>query len=1425
MAMSRFHRRLLIALGCLAALVLVLIAGAYGALQTSWARARVAAVIADVLSGEEMTVTIGTLDGPLPGTLVLHDVTASDGDGQWAEIGEMKIVWRPWRFLFKSIDVQSVVVTDATLERLPKRVERDTQVSSRASSFSLPNIGIEISAISIDMALGPALTNGKVEPLLARGSARYGMGNGIHLSLDATQGEADGSRLAARVHVNPEDETLELTLHAHEAVGGLVSRLIGAANQEPFDIDVTGDGSLMNWSGTAKATFGSNGRLDATIKTSGDQIPQFAVTGTVVTAPPLSGRLERAAAPPYGFDINFSVDDDSVVAFTRTSVKTAGATMTADGKVDLSDGSLDLTVDIQPSDAETRNALLDPASAPELALSAHLRGFLSGPYVEISASAPSLSGTRFAAERTTAMAELDFDTGDPETLFTFDASATVAKLAIVDSSGYTAPPSDLLVRTKGAYHGRIQRISFGDLLLRSDWASVNFAGGVNLNGDAAAMMNGRLTAELRGFPGAGPALVRFLKEPARLESSIVYMPEGERLRLAKLSIAHPRISANGDVEIGFDPQTVHGNLKARIEDTEALAELFGIDVTGGPVDLELATAPSGTIANSTLTASSPELAISGTRLKTIKAALTLRDVETQTGTLDIGFTAPTGPVRASTKLVRSQNPDRFALNDLRLTAAGGELDGNLVIPLGGGAATGDLSGQFASLDAVSTLIGTDLHGAATFSVAFSDIGGQQGITGHLEADNLSTRLKSGADVRIAHVVAATGGDVAKLARGVPFSFDVAGVSVGEVRLDTASISGNTNFRSADYRVTAKGTYRGDVSLTAAGSADWDKPAKTFQLDSLDGMHGDAAIRLAKPASLIVSEGGLEVMPTTIQIGDGRLDLEWNQGQGRLHGQAALADLPLGIVHSFVAQSPVAGMISGTADIDVGPDKRAGRARFRFADLTIASGGNAAEHLNGTLDADWRNDGLTLNGQLSGQGDAEIKMKAAMPLHYTDAGAFDVPADGRLTGDIAWNADVGPFWNALGPDTQTLQGRADAALKLGGTVSMPVVTGDITLHNGRFVDFEMGTVLDKVALSLTANRREVRLVEASATDGGTGKISATGRIRLDPTANFPIDLEVNADKAKLVRRTDVTVVASGKLSFTKEGDSSVLEGSIRTDDVEAILVDLSSPDVMKLQVTEIGPDGSVIVARDRQDQAASPKATKLNVDVKVPGHAFIRGRGLDSEWRGEIKATGTVLDPQLVGTFNVVRGNFKFAGRTFELQRGQIAFRSGDKIDPDLNLQAVYEVQDLSATVNVTGPSSAPKVALSSTPALPQDEILSRILFGSSVAELTPLQAVQLADAVRGLGKPGGGLLGSARSAVGLDVLQVGSAQSGGGLQSTTITGGKYIGKNIYLEVESAADGSQEKVGVDVGVTKNLSVQSDVSPEQGNRIGLKWKKDY
>ena len=73
-----------------------------------------------------------------------------------------------------------------------------------------------------------------------------------------------------------------------------------------------------------------------------------------------------------------------------------------------------------------------------------------------------------------------------------------------------------------------------------------------------------------------------------------------------------------------------------------------------------------------------------------------------------------------------------------------------------------------------------------------------------------------------------------------------------------------------------------------------------------------------------------------------------------------------------------------------------------------------------------------------------------------------------------------------------------------------------------------------------------------------------------------------------------------------------------------------------------------------------------------------------------------------------------------------------KLDPSLDFTAQTKAAEVTAVVHITGLADAPQIELTSTPELPQDEILARLLFGEPAAQLTALQLVQTGAA---LGEP------------------------------------------------------------------------------------------
>ena len=125
----------------------------------------------------------------------------------------------------------------------------------------------------------------------------------------------------------------------------------------------------------------------------------------------------------------------------------------------------------------------------------------------------------------------------------------------------------------------------------------------------------------------------------------------------------------------------------------------------------------------------------------------------------------------------------------------------------------------------------------------------------------------------------------------------------------------------------------------------------------------------------------------------------------------------------------------------------------------------------------------------------------------------------------------------------------------------------------------------------------------------------------------------------------------------------------------------------------------------------------------------------------------------------------------------VAFDGGESIDPQVGVEAVHQGEDIIVTVRVSGPAAKPEIDISSQPELPQDEILSRMLFGKQVTDLSGAQAAQLAAAVAelsGATGSGPGFMEKIRRGLGVDVLQF------GGESGTSVRAGQYLSEDVFL---------------------------------------------
>jgi translocation and assembly module TamB len=329
-----------------------------------------------------------------------------------------------------------------------------------------------------------------------------------------------------------------------------------------------------------------------------------------------------------------------------------------------------------------------------------------------------------------------------------------------------------------------------------------------------------------------------------------------------------------------------------------------------------------------------------------------------------------------------------------------------------------------------------------------------------------------------------------------------------------------------------------------------------------------------------------------------------------------------------------------------------------------------------------------------------------------------------------------------------------------------------------------------------------------------------------------DINARFDRARVLKLRDMTARATGTIHYKQESKGALIEGDARLDQAEYTLNAKASDDFVKLYVVELNRPPGLINLPEKPSER--PFKTRLKINVTAENRLFVRGRGLDSEWEGQVRVRGTTDQLALQGRVELVKGEFDFAGRKFVLQDGsRIELLGGTDLDPVITARAVYSVTSLTAEIALTGRASNPQIKLSSSPEMPQDEIISRVLFGQGKQNLSAFEAAQLAAAVASLGSSGSGfdVIGKLRGAFSLDRLTVGTLDKPGATDEDNagkpvIRGGKYITKNIYVEIGSATEEEDaQSASVDIDLTKHLSVGTEATTTGNQKFRVRYKLDY
>ncbi|HJR82898.1 MAG TPA: translocation/assembly module TamB domain-containing protein, partial [Sphingomicrobium sp.] len=723
------------------------------------------------------------------------------------------------------------------------------------------------------------------------------------------------------------------------------------------------------------------------------------------------------------------------------------------------------------------------------------------------------------------------------------------------------------------------------------------------------------------------------------------------------------------------------------------------------------------------------------------------------------------------------------------------------LDVGGTRASGDLRADPGGFTGTLNVAGGGLDGV----LGFSPVGDAQKIEAHLRANGakfpgaLAVRLGR-LDGSVILEEGRTTLDGVVDARGLQMS----GISLARLTANAKLVNGTGQVRAA---MAGRRGAAFDFSTLANVSPD------RIELTGRGSIERRPLV-LNSAAVLTRSGDGWVLSPTSLSFAGGKAVLSGRSGS-RPEVHAQLQSMPLQVLEIGWPDLDLGGVASGRIDY-AWKGNRSGRVDLRVRGLSRAGLVLSSKPIDVGLAAVVQGNNAAMRavavsgGQTIGRAQARFAPIGGGPLL---AELFNAPLFAQLR--YAGPADT--LWRLTDNEIFDLTGPVAIGADIGGRLVAPSIRGSVRSSNARIESAVTGMVIDQLVADGRFDGSRLIFSRLSGRTTGGGAISGAGTVTFSGGA-AALDLGFNAENALLLNRDDIAARVTGPLKIRSDGRRGTISGDLRLNRGQFTLGKASSAAVPQLVVRDVGlEDEEVIEADDLHP---------WRIDVKVAGgNLRATGLGIDSIWTTNLNVGGTADAPRFTGRADLVRGEYEFAGRNFRLERGTIRFRGESPPDPLLDIRAEAQVQGLDATVIVGGTGLKPEISFASVPQLPQDELLSRILFGTSITNLSAPEALQLASAVAALqsGSANLDVINQLRRAVGLDRLRILPADIATG-QKTALAAGKYVTRKLFVEVITDGQG-YSATRAEYQVTRWLSILSTVSTIGRSSANVRVSKDY
>ncbi|HCL67578.1 MAG TPA: translocation/assembly module TamB [Rhizobium sp.] len=1342
--------------------------------------------LAALLSSPDRAITISDPGALLSGELRIGTITVSDTKGTYAEIRGLAIDWSPSALLSGSFDAERISAAAVDINRRPVATEQKAPASE--SGFKLP-VRVNIGALQLPKISLASDVAGRQVTFSLTGAVRAD-GQEIAANLNAQRADMPEARIAADLLFAPADDRLRVKAEIGEPKGGIIAGMLRLPGEPALNLTINGDGPLSDWKGELAADV--DGRSTVSVVAAHRLLPEsdrhVSLKG--------SGRFDAILPPAFRtlfsgrteIDIAANIGQSGRVNIGTGKITTGNLLLSASGQLDP-EGDNDLKVNLTsvsgPIDfgwASGENqikaaitgmtmAVTGPAAAASLDMEAALQS--------LEAAQGELRGITVSAK--SGAFDLASRTG------TLNTTVSISASRLTDPTLDRALRAPMMIKAPVTISA--DTITFDGTTIESASIGGKLDGTYTLGGRT---LSSRF--QLFAVPDALPAVVA-----GKFTGTIGFSGD--------LTYAQPRNITLDNLTIASDTLDATGNLSLDAEDH------LSLQLEGRLADIGRFLPNTSGRAGFSLSAAGPLNELSGQAvLNADKAMAAGRPIGNLVVELD--GTADRQAPQATVKVSGSLDGQPISGNGELVSANGNTRIPALSIEVGPNHVTGSMS------------ISPEFVPAGELSFNFPDIGLLVALGGQRAGGDLKGKLtlndrggRMAADI-VASGAALTRDKIVVTAPDIRLSVtDIfAFAAEGTIRAQSVAVGSNRlempvlAFARAGPRTqfTLDARYDG-APLATEGNIAETTEGLGIALRSLSASPRGIALKLAEPATILIAGGKAVIQSATIAADGGTITIN-GSASDTLDLTADLKNLPAALAGAFAPGLSPEGMISGKVIVAGTPSAPMASYTLGWSNAAVAPTRSAGlNELNVSAEGKFANDSLTIDTRTTGADGAGL----------TGGGSLALSGEKAIAMSFRGNLPFGILSGLLSRQGLLIEGAASVDIAVSGTLGKPSISGRLDTQGARLVDVRRNRAIEDLAASLALDGNQAKVTRLTGKFAGGGTISGSGSIDI-LTAGMPADITIKLSDAVYVDGTLFHTTASGTLALRGPLlTAPVLSGAIELTKTSITVPEKLPTSLAELNIRHKNAPGDVraqAAKLTRTESHGSMSTIALDLDVSSPSRVYVRGRGIDAELGGALTIRGTSANPDVSGAFTMRRGRLTILTKRMEFTSGTITFGGG--LIPLLDLVATTTSGSTTITVTLSGFADNPQVAFSSSPALPQDEILAQLIFGQSMSRLSALQIAQLADAASQLAGGKTSLFGTLRNAIGIDDLDITTDEKG----QAQFSAGKYLNNRTYLELEQGVDGKGKAIiNLDIGRGVKLKGQADGDGSGG--AGIFYEKEY